>query len=275
MRLVISAKGRPSLIEIISPLGFGLDQMAIDAVSKWQFKPAEVNGNPVPVFAVVEVSFRLLGRNFDKEAEDRRRRYNLAVNELSMVPPRREAQNMEVMRTLIGEKYGPAYHFMSKLTQDPVESLALLHAAAKQDHGPALYDLSKRLIQGDGLPKDAERGVALLRKSAERGHTPAQFTAGLTFERGGSVPADEKLARQYFRYCAAKGEPQCQLHLGKLMLAMPKRRDSDYEQALAWLKLASMHDLAEARTLADEEWPKLTDAQRKSIEGLILRIGRK
>ena len=38
----------------------GLDQMAIQAVKQWTFKPGEKEGVPVPVIATVQVNFRLL-----------------------------------------------------------------------------------------------------------------------------------------------------------------------------------------------------------------------
>lgn len=43
----------------MSPLGLGLDEKAVEAVSQWRFQPATVNGQPLRVRAVVEVNFRL------------------------------------------------------------------------------------------------------------------------------------------------------------------------------------------------------------------------
>jgi protein TonB len=37
----------------------GLDQKAMEAVSKWRFRPATKDGKPVPVMVNVEVHFRL------------------------------------------------------------------------------------------------------------------------------------------------------------------------------------------------------------------------
>ena len=58
--LVVDSHGRPQNVRIIKSLGMGLDEMAIEAVQKWKFKPGLKNGKPVPVQATIEINFRLL-----------------------------------------------------------------------------------------------------------------------------------------------------------------------------------------------------------------------
>jgi protein TonB len=60
LSLVVDENGKPIDIKVIRPLGLGLDEKAIEAVSKWTFKPGTLNGKPVKVQAQVEVTFRLL-----------------------------------------------------------------------------------------------------------------------------------------------------------------------------------------------------------------------
>jgi TonB family protein len=60
LSIVVGTDGIPSNIQVAKPLGFGLDEKAVEAVSKWQFKPGVKDGQPVPVFATIEVNFRLL-----------------------------------------------------------------------------------------------------------------------------------------------------------------------------------------------------------------------
>jgi periplasmic protein TonB len=58
--LIVDARGRPIDVRVLHPLGMGLDQKAIEAVSRWRFKPGTKDGKPVPVIAQVAVRFRLL-----------------------------------------------------------------------------------------------------------------------------------------------------------------------------------------------------------------------
>lgn len=58
--LDIDEHGIPCNIHVVQPLGLGLDEKAIEAVSRWRFKPGMMGGRPVVVGASIAVSFRLL-----------------------------------------------------------------------------------------------------------------------------------------------------------------------------------------------------------------------
>ncbi len=60
LSLIVDDLGRPKTIQVLRSLGLGLDQKAIEAVSRWRFKPGLKEGKPVPVWATIEVNFRLL-----------------------------------------------------------------------------------------------------------------------------------------------------------------------------------------------------------------------
>jgi TonB family protein len=60
LSIVVEPDGRASNIRVARSLEASLDQKAIDAVSRWKFRPGTKDGMPVPVQASIEVNFRLL-----------------------------------------------------------------------------------------------------------------------------------------------------------------------------------------------------------------------
>lgn len=60
LSVVVDEKGNPKDLKVMRALGLGLDQKAIEAVEKWKFRPGLKDGRAVPVYATIEVNFRLL-----------------------------------------------------------------------------------------------------------------------------------------------------------------------------------------------------------------------
>ena len=60
LNLVVQKDGSVRDIRVMTALGMGLDEKAIDAVKQWRFRPGQKGGQPVDVSAVIEVTFRLL-----------------------------------------------------------------------------------------------------------------------------------------------------------------------------------------------------------------------
>jgi TonB family protein len=58
--LTIGEDGKPRDVRVVKPLGLGLDEAAVAAVSDWQFTPGTKDGKPGVVQATIEVNFRLL-----------------------------------------------------------------------------------------------------------------------------------------------------------------------------------------------------------------------
>ena len=56
----INPQGVAQNMRIVKALGLGLDEKAIEAISKWRFKPGTKDGEPVTVAAQIEVNFKLL-----------------------------------------------------------------------------------------------------------------------------------------------------------------------------------------------------------------------
>jgi periplasmic protein TonB len=60
LTIEVGEDGKPHGLRVLRGLGLGLDEKAIEAVSRWKFKPALRNGHPVRAAATIEVNFRLL-----------------------------------------------------------------------------------------------------------------------------------------------------------------------------------------------------------------------
>ena len=67
LSVVVGPDDRTHDMEVLSRVGMGLDQQAVDAVKQWRFEPARKDGEPVAIQATIEVNFRLMD---DLEEED-------------------------------------------------------------------------------------------------------------------------------------------------------------------------------------------------------------
>ena len=56
---IIDKAGNVTNVRVLKPLPMGLDQAAVDAVKRWKFEPATLNGKPVDVYYNLTVNFRL------------------------------------------------------------------------------------------------------------------------------------------------------------------------------------------------------------------------
>jgi len=59
LHLIVDSSGCVNSIRVDHSLGMGLDEKAIEAVSKWRFRPGLKNGKPVATFATIDFNFRL------------------------------------------------------------------------------------------------------------------------------------------------------------------------------------------------------------------------
>ena len=57
--LIVDAQGNPQRVQGVRHLGMGLDEKAVEAVKQYRFKPATLQGKPVPVEVNIEVNFRI------------------------------------------------------------------------------------------------------------------------------------------------------------------------------------------------------------------------
>ena len=60
VQIVVDADGHVKDPRVVKAVGLGLDEKALEAVRQWKFKPGMKDGRAVPVYAQIEVTFRLL-----------------------------------------------------------------------------------------------------------------------------------------------------------------------------------------------------------------------
>ncbi len=60
--VVIGADGKPGEIAVARPIGFGLDENAVEAIRTAKFEPAMKDGKPVPVLLDLVVQFRIFSK---------------------------------------------------------------------------------------------------------------------------------------------------------------------------------------------------------------------
>jgi len=59
VQLIVDSQGNPQNVRLVSHLGMGLDDKAIEAVRQYKFKPAMYQGHPVAVQIIIDVDFHL------------------------------------------------------------------------------------------------------------------------------------------------------------------------------------------------------------------------
>lgn len=59
LSIMVDAEGNVEDTRVVTPLGVGLDEIALETIRNWKFKPATRGGLAVPVHVFVEISFKL------------------------------------------------------------------------------------------------------------------------------------------------------------------------------------------------------------------------
>ena len=60
LSIVVGIDGKASQIRVVREAGLGLDERAVEAVTRWRFRPAVAGDRAVPAPALIEVTFHLL-----------------------------------------------------------------------------------------------------------------------------------------------------------------------------------------------------------------------
>lgn len=277
--LIVGTDGKPHDIQVISPIGYGLDEKGLESLEKWEFVPGMKDGMPVRVRAQVEVNFRFRGLPFDTKQEERRTSYNTAMHNLQTD---KKQNGIETVERLAGEKYPPAMSLYGDwqiqgmdVPKDVPAGLALIRKAADLYDGHALFVLGTLMFDGQLMPADPEKGIKLIRDAATYGSQAAQLFLGLHYEDGsGGLPNNPERARYYFRLCAARGIPACEFHVGKLLMLSSGKQKGDAAEALAWLELAADKSAPGAAPLARQLRDTMPPEETQQAEKLKLHLVR-
>lgn len=270
--IVVNEKGRPTNIHVISPLGYGLDEKAQEAIEKWQFQPGMRAGKPVAIQANIAVNFRFPDIWFDEKLEHRRTLFNQTLAELKLTNPTQKERAVKNLEDLAHEKFPPAMNLLGtweiageNVPQNAADGWDLIQKAADKNYGPALYQVGSRTMKNSQSSDAAEKGLKMVRDAATLGSVQAQFYLGQAYEKGVGVPVELDRARRYFRLCAAAGQPACQFNLARLLLDGSTQSEDEYVQAIAWLELAKDQGETDARQVWEREQSNLTPAQTAQV----------
>jgi TonB family protein len=278
LEVLVDESGQATASSVISPLGYGLDDRAKEAVSQWTFRPARIDGKPVKTYTTVEVNFRLFHQPFDPRGEERRTAYNLVVEAIQ--GHRRTDATLDSIRNLAQQKYPPAMYLYAKMLEsgdgfpkDREQAFRVMSEAAEKNYPSAVYEVGRMTMLGKHVEKDSDKGLDMVRTAAMLGSRQAQFFLGAAYESGDGVEQSDDRARHYYRLCARAGETPCQVRLAQLLMQSDGSRGREYLQALAWLNLAAERGDLQARMILDKEQAGLSPQQISWVSKLKEQFG--
>jgi len=151
--IVVLPDGTVDKVRVLRPVGFGLDESAVECVKTWRFAPGIKDGKAVPVAARIEVSFMLLM----KENQGQHVRLTFTL------PP--GAGRPELVKGTIPPNPPPAnpdQRFRISLTVNPkgrLENLAIVDTTDPQWAAEALHEIEKwrfipATVNGQGVAVD-------------------------------------------------------------------------------------------------------------------------
>jgi TonB family protein len=136
LSLIVGIDGTPSNVVVTKKLGMGMDERAVETVSKWKFEPARRNGKPVPSRFTLQLHFKTYGG-------DEQKFLDLSQKARTGDP----AAEFELAN---------AFFEGRDIPKDEAQGMALLERAARSGNPQAQYEMGER-VYGDG--NEAEKYV--------------------------------------------------------------------------------------------------------------------
>jgi uncharacterized protein len=280
LETLIDQGGVPKDIRVLRPLGFGLDESSVEALSHWRYQPATSGGRPTVEFTTVRFNFLLTSHDIDATMEEQWNTYNVALKAIQ--ENRATPATIKTLSGLMDQKFAPAMYLYAKLLDagqgvaaDPEGAFRLIQASADQRYGPAIYEVAMARLNGKRLEKDTEKAIELMRDAAMLGSRGAETYLGDAYEKGDGVPVDFKKSQDNFRLCAAAGIASCQHRLGESLIEHPGAPKPDYALAAAWLTLAANQGDVDASKLLEQERVHLAPKQQEQVNELTKELAGK
>ncbi len=215
LHAIINESGQATQITVVTPLGLGLDESAVEAFRHWKFQPAMQDGKPVAVEATVDVAFSLdrVGKAEPEPTPENRHEAPNAVRTLDYPLPNMAATGSRGM-TAPRRPY--------------TEAIRWTRMAAESGYAPAARNLGLAYERGEGAPRDYNAAVTWYQFAAVRNDPFAQNLLGMMYAKGRGVRQSYTEAYVWFRIAARSGEAQAGMNIENIA---PKMTPEAVEQA--------------------------------------------
>lgn len=274
--IIIPPEGKACDIRILSPLGLGLDEEAIQTVQKWRFSPATLEGKPIAFAARVEVNFKYFGYDLSGD-EKNRGQFNMSVGKLRSKDSGEAALALATLKTLSNKKYPPAdgllalYNLRGEFVPlDADQGVMLAKRAIGKYDRLGFYALGYAYENGLGVPKDEDKAFEQYVEAAKSGHSASQFRIARAYASGKKLPVDFVRAEKYYRLCAVQSMGPCAYELASLLQA---RKTAKPAEIAAWALIAQDLEVPEAKSMVDSLAPEAV-REGQDIKVSISRVKR-
>ncbi|WP_299201936.1 tetratricopeptide repeat protein [uncultured Amphritea sp.] len=139
----------------------------------------------------------------------------------------------------------------------------LYQLAAEKGHWKAMHNLSRRYLDGIGVPTDSGKALDLTEKLIEMNVPIGYYNMAVLLERGRGVHQDREAAWQYLHKAASMGEPNALVRIGQHYGYDLAREDQEDDKAAAYYACAAQQssaigykEYASWLKIVDKNYPK-------------------
>jgi TonB family protein len=216
LAVVVPPVGPLCDIRVVSPIGFGLDEAAVQAARKWEFRPGMADGVAIAMKATIQVDFSYQGDAPDRD-EKRRTQFNALLTTIQEGDKEGKQKAIRLLEELSAKEYPIADAYLALLLlegklveQNLSRALELATRSDKKDEPLGMYVLGLLYSGGKAVAKDEVRGRKLMSEAAKAGRPEAQLWLGNQFmAEGNSIGAQKMFAlcKERLKSCKAKTLP--------------------------------------------------------------------